>query len=115
MEPDYSNYTKVELKQALECIDQVSFPDRVAYIKKELAKYPSDKTESNNSNCPDFETSLRNRLIQFGIVTAVIFIPFVATKYLGLPMLISKMVFLVVWLALVLYFIVKVVAKFRGG
>lgn len=114
MEPDYSNYTKLELKQALESIDQSSFPDRVAKIKKALADHPDDISAPKTSTILDFHNSLRNRLILFGLAIAIISILLVATKYLGLPVFISNGIFLFMWLASTIYFVILIISKLKN-
>jgi hypothetical protein len=45
-EPDYSNYSRVELEQALASIDKTAFPERTALIEKSLEESKVEETDS---------------------------------------------------------------------
>ena len=63
MEPNYTDYSKAELEEALSTIDQAAFPDRTLRIKHEIARRLNENQASCNVVTPSYRWTSTGRNI----------------------------------------------------
>ena len=65
MEPNYTNYTREELEEALSLIDQAAFPERTLKIKNEIAKRINENQTTCKLDTPTYRWTSTGRNIFF--------------------------------------------------
>ncbi|MFC3203335.1 PH domain-containing protein [Alteromonas oceani] len=63
MEPNYTDYSKEELEQALTTIDQAAFPDRTLRIKHEIGRRLNENPTTCNASTPSHRWTSTGRNI----------------------------------------------------
>lgn len=108
MEPNYTDYTKAELEDALSTIDQAAFPDRTLRIKHEIARRLNEYQATGNAVTPSYCWTSTGRniflLLCFCLLTMLALATFLSGKTEGIILFVFSV-------SLSTFFAIKVFSK----